>query len=128
VERVKSAVIQLPDPKVFDVNSLTAKAVTENDPELLDSQDMGSQKRQKLPPKVMLQQENDRLKEQVKQRDELLEQQRREMKQETDKQKDQVSQLMGQIALLLSQMEKGSNASSKLQLSQGGLASHEPIP
>jgi hypothetical protein len=53
----------------------TSIAGAENDPELPDSQEMapsqdvGSQKRQKLLPKVMLQQENDRLKEQVKQRD-----------------------------------------------------------
>jgi hypothetical protein len=61
VKRVKSAVIQLPHPKDFLVKSFTSVASVENDPELPDSQEMapslqvmGSQKRQKLLPKVML--------------------------------------------------------------------------
>jgi chaperonin cofactor prefoldin len=93
----------------------------ENNQELRDSQDLGSQKMQKPPPKAMLQ-ENDRLKEQLKQRDdqtarlmgqidlllkqqaesskqlthrdEQLELQRREMKQENDELKDRINQLM----------------------------------
>jgi hypothetical protein len=125
VKQVKSAVIQLPDPKDFLVKSFTSIASAENNPELPDSQEMappsqdtGSQKRQKLPPKAMLQQENDRLKEQLKQQDDQLQK-------ENNEQKDRVDQLIGQIdlllkqqTLLLSQIEKGSNTSSKLQSSE----------
>lgn len=126
VKRVKSAVIQLPDPKDFFVKSLTSIASAENDPELPDSQETapssqvtGSQKRQKLPPKVILQQENNRQRHEIDQ----LRREKGEQKQEVDKQKDLVDQLMGQIDLLLrqqtqllSQIERGSNA-SKLQSS-----------
>ena len=96
----------------------------------------------------MLQQENDRQRQeidqlrrekedqinqfmrQLAQRDEQLELQRWEMKQENDEQKDRINQLIGQIDLLLkqqalprSQIEKSSNASSKLQsLEASGLS------
>lgn len=85
--------------------------------------------RRKPPPKVMLQQENDRQRQEI---DEL----RREMANQTvqfmrqlelqrEDMNNQISQLRGQIdlllkqqALLLSQIENGSNASPKLQTSE----------
>ena len=132
--------IQLPNPKDFLVKSLTSTVSLENNPGLPDPQkmwqDMGSQKRQKLPSKVMLQQGSDwqrqkidqlrREKEdQVNQFMQQLELQRREIKRENDELKDVVGRLTRQIDLLLkqqellvSQIEKGSNASPELQHSE----------
>lgn len=71
LKRIRSAVAQLPVPKS---NSFMSIASTENDSELADSQETATNapssydtagfKKPRLPPKVMLQQELDRLKEQ----------------------------------------------------------------
>ena len=98
VKRVKSAVIQLPNPKDFLVKSFTSMAGAEGEPELpnsreiaLSSQETGSNKKQKLPPKVMLQQENGQQKEQI---DKLKEQ----IDQERNENKDRIDQFMRQLA------------------------------
>jgi len=73
LDRIRSAAAQLPDPKSDPFMSIIS---TENNSELADSQetmtnasssrDTAGFKKPRLPPKVVLQQENDRLKEQVK--------------------------------------------------------------
>jgi len=82
LERIQSAVAQLPDPKS---DSFISIASTENDSELADSQetmtnapssrDTAGFKKPKLPPKVMLQQENNRLKQEKQELMDLLKQQ-----------------------------------------------------
>lgn len=80
-ERVRSAAAQLSDPKL---DSFTCNASAENESELTDlqeraasapsSQDTAGFKKLRLQTKVMLQQENDRLKEQLdQQRDSIKE-------------------------------------------------------
>jgi len=78
-ERVRSAAAQLPDPKL---ESFTSNASAENESELADSQERATStpssedtagfEKPRLSPKVMLQQENDRLKEQIINRKTML--------------------------------------------------------
>ena len=99
LERVKSAIIQLPDPKTFLVSSLTSIASAE-DSELPDSQEIvantsSSQnivkfKKPRLTANLMLQQENDRLKQEMKQQND-------ERKQEIDGLKEQIKDLMNML-------------------------------
>ena len=91
LNRITKAIDALPVRLNFEVSSASfmSAASTENDSEVLDSQEIAASapssqdtvgfKKPKLPPKVMLQQENDRQKEQI------------------DEQKDRINQLIGQV-------------------------------
>ena len=132
LKRIQSAIAQLPDPP------FESTAGEENESEVPSSQDVATSapssqdvmgfKKPKLPPKIMLQHENDRLKEQLRQRDDqfmlLLKQQipsnassgnesesQRILQQEIDRLKEQLRQRDDQFMLLLKQ-QIPSNASS----------------
>ena len=107
LERLKSAIIQLPDPKTFLVSSLSSlpsldESELPTSPVMPSSapppQEAASFKRPRLPPKVMLQQENDQLKERLKQRDDhfmlQINQLMDRQKEQNDQQKEQMDQQM----------------------------------
>ncbi|MCJ1355109.1 MAG: hypothetical protein MMC33_005100 [Icmadophila ericetorum] len=127
LERVKSAIIQLPDPKTFLISSFTSIASVEDESELPDSQKMATSapasqdrefkipelpraKKQKLPPKAMLEQEVERLKEQNKQEREQSNQRHRELmdllKGQEDRQKEQMDQQKQQMDRQKQQMDQ----------------------
>ena len=111
--RVKNAINQLPDPKIFVVSSLTSATSTEGS-EASDSQEMwklspASQdttnfKKPRPPPKVVLQQETERQKAQI------------------NDQRDQVNQLVGQVNL---PKQTTSNASLEVGSEDQGILQQE---
>ena len=109
LERVKSAIIQLPDPKTLLVSSLTS-IVSADESELPNPQEVATSvsssqdwtnKKPRLPPKVMLQKENDRLNEALKQRDEQfmlqINQLMNQQKEQMDQQKEQMGRQMDEL-------------------------------
>lgn len=120
---IRGAIAQLPDPKI---ESYTSTASAENESEVPDSQEISTSasesqdnlifKKPRLPPKVMLQQENDRQKHQIDELMDLLKRQSssnaiygnetealREMRQENDWQKQEMKE---QIALSNSRIDQ----------------------
>ena len=119
LERVKSAIIQLPDPKTFLVSSLTSIASVDDETEPTDSQEMATSapasqdtvkfKKPRLTANLILQQENDRLKQQIDELKEqsnqrhgelmgLLQKQQQELEQQRQQNKDLMNMLKQRLA------------------------------
>lgn len=125
LERVKSAIVELPDPNTFLVSSLTSMT-SADESELPNPQEAAASvpssqdwtnKKPRLPPKVMLQKENDRLSEALKQRDEqftvqinqLMDRQKEQMdelKKEKDELKKEKNDQMEQIKELMDMLKE----------------------
>lgn len=108
-----SAIDKIPEDINFGVSlsdSFTSIACTDNESDLPDSQEMTASvpssqdtvgyKKPKLPPKVMLQKENDRQKEQI------------------DEQKDRINHLIGQVDLLKQQNPLNASSGNESMLKQ----------
>lgn len=115
LKRIQSAVARLREPILESFRSATS---VESESEQADSQEMATSapssqntvgfKKPRLPPKVMLQQENDRLREQMAQRDEQFIRLREQMAQ----QNEQIKEFM---ELLKSEKEESKQLMSMLK-------------